>query len=187
METTDFVTLTLLVTGGEIQGKTKLQKTVYFLGLITDTLEDLGYRAHFYGPYSDDVASAVTQLRTIGAIDQNVTDWGIDRSGYEVKRYDYRLNEAGRRYAEGVAKRNSELWQKLQSAYQVYQNGGDKDYMTLSIAAKTYFLLGQKKAPATGPELARLASQFGWTVTAEQVRQAAEYLATLGLVEPVQA
>ena len=56
MDVKDFVQLSLLAMGGQIQGKTNVQKKVYFLGLITDCLDDLGYRAHFYGPYSDEVA-----------------------------------------------------------------------------------------------------------------------------------
>jgi uncharacterized protein YwgA len=55
MDAKEFVQLSMLAMGSEIQGKTKLQKTVYFLGLMTGCLDDLGYRAHFYGPYSDEV------------------------------------------------------------------------------------------------------------------------------------
>jgi hypothetical protein len=57
--------------------------------------------------------------------------------------------------------------------------------MSLSIAAKTYFLLGQKKAPASDAELSKLASRFGWLVGPGQVRDATDYLEKLGLVEPV--
>lgn len=185
MDAKDFVTLTLLVTGGEIRGNTKLQKTVYFLALMTGKQEELGYRAHFYGPYSDDVASAVTQLKSIGAVDQNVSDWGYDRSGFEVKRYDYRLNEPGRSYADTVKRRNHDLWNKMHSAYTAYTKAGDLDYMKLSIAAKSYFLLGQKKAPAADAELAKLAERFGWTVTTNQVGEAVDYLVKLGVVERV--
>ncbi len=68
MDSKDFVLLAMLAMGGEIQGKTKFQKTVYFLGLMTGCIDDLGYRAHFYGPYSDEVADAIGWLRTIGAV-----------------------------------------------------------------------------------------------------------------------
>jgi uncharacterized protein len=187
MDAKDFVTLTLLVADGEIQGNTKLQKMVFFYGLMTEKLEELGYRPHFYGPYSDDVAAAVTQLRTIGAIDQNVTDWGYDRCGFEVKRFDYRLNDPGRVYAEDVARRHPDLWEKIQAASQVYNRAGDRDYMALSIAAKTYFLLGQKKAPASDAELTQLASRFGWKVTPAQVAGAVDYLVHLELVQRVPA
>ena len=186
MDAKDFVTLVLLAAEGEIRGNTKLQKMVYLLGLMTNSMDDLGYRPHFYGPYSDGVAGAITELKTIGAVDQNITDWGCNRSGFEIKRYDYRLNEPGRRYAQGVADRNKELWDKLRSTYEIYrQRGDDKDYMSLSIAAKAYFLLDKNKAPATDAELARLASRFGWSVSTGQVKEAVDYLAGLGLVQRV--
>jgi uncharacterized protein YwgA len=183
MEAKDFVTLALLAAGGEVQGKTKLQKTIYLLGLITEHVDDLGYRAHFYGPYSDDVAEGVTTLKTIGAIDQNVTDWGHDQSGFEVRRYDFRLSEQGKRFAESKARKHPDLFEKLQRAMTVLKKAGDVDYMEMSIAAKTYFMLGQKKGRASMHELAQLAPRFGWSVTPQQVRQAAEYLSRLGLVE----
>src|SRR4051794_11752051 len=105
MEARDFVQLALLATDGEIQGKTKLQKTVYFLGLMTDQLDDLGYRAHYYGPYSDEVAGAVGWLKTIGAVEQTSSGVGsTDNSGFEVRRYDFRLNERGRKFAETTAR-----------------------------------------------------------------------------------
>lgn len=183
MDLRDFVAMTLLAAGGEIQGNTKLQKLVYFMGVLTNQLDELGYRAHFYGPYSGEVAYAVGQLRAIGAVDQNETDWGYDRRGFEVKRYDYRLNPAGRQYAEGLKKQSRELWDKIQHASEVYNRSGDLDYMDLSVAAKTYFLLGQRKGKASMHELAGLAPRFGWSVNAEQIKEAADYLSKLGLVE----
>jgi uncharacterized protein YwgA len=170
---------------GEICGKTKLQKLLYFVGVLTDRLDELGYRAHFYGPYSDDVAYAVGQLKTIGAVDQNVTDWGIDRSGFEVRRYDFRLNEAGRTFADELARRNPDLSEKIRSAVKLYKKAGDRDYMELSIAAKTYFLLGQKKGRARLDSLVTQASRFGWNVSEDQIRDAVKYLQQLGLVELV--
>lgn len=140
-------------------------------------------RAHFYGPYSDEVANAVLQLKTIGAVDQNIEDWGYDRSGFEIKRYDYRLNKPGAKYAQGVAKRYHREMESIEKAYTVFSSAGDLGYMDLSIAAKTYFLLGQKKAAASNSELAKLAAKFGWTVTVEQVKDAVDYLSKLDLVE----
>jgi len=185
MDARDFVALTLLASGGHVQGKTKLQKLVYFVGVLTESLEELGYRPHFYGPYSDDVAYAITQLKAIGALDQAVSDWGYDRSGFEVRRYDFTLNDSGRRYATGVGRQRPELWDRIQAAVRAYNELGDRDYMALSIAAKTYFLVGHRQTPATDAELAQLASQFGWTVSSDQIRDAVEYLMSLGVVQRV--
>ena len=184
MEAYDFVQLTMLAMGGEIKGKTKLQKTAYFLGLMTGCLDDLGYRAHFYGPYSDDVAQAIDRLKTIGAVDQNVRGGGaVDKSGFEVCRYDFSLNDEGKELAEETLRQHSQLWSKLLDAAKVFNRAGDLDYMRLSIAAKTYFMLGEKKGPATHEELARLAHRFGWEVSPEQIQEAAQYLSQLKLVE----
>ncbi len=182
MSANDFTTLALLAMGGEIQGKTKLQKTVFFLGVLTDCLEDLGYRAHFYGPYSDDVDSAVTWLKTIGAIDQNVTSWGSDPSGFELRRYDFKLNQQGKHFAETKAKQQPQLWERLQCVSQLLIEAGSVDYMDMSIAAKTYYML-EKKGPANSIELSRLARRFGWTVTTRQIEVAVGYLTRLGLID----
>ena len=184
METHEFVLLVLRAMRGEIQGKTKLQKTVYFLGILTDRMESLGYRAHFYGPYSDEVAGAVTLLKAIGVVDQNVVGGGaVDKAGFEVRRYDVRLNSQGQKLAAAKAKHYPKLWKRLTAARQTFNQAGDLDYMLLSVAAKTYFMLGQKKGEATEADLAALAPRFGWNVTPKEVHKAARYLNKLGLMQ----
>ena len=180
----DFVHLSFLAVGGDINGKTKLQKTVYFLGVMTDALPDLGYRAHFYGPYSQEVTDAVSRLRSLHFVDQNVVRIGAaDAGGFEVARFDFHLNERGKSVAERKAQRNPAIWQKLGSAAKALRTAGDRDYMKLSIAAKTYFMLDEKKGTATAEELARLAKRFGWSVSGDEVREAAAFLQHIGLVK----
>jgi uncharacterized protein YwgA len=184
MDSKDFVLLAMLATGGEIQGKTKFQKTVYFLGLMTGFIDDLGYRAHFYGPYSDEVADAIGWLSTIGAVNLTSSSGGtVDKSGFEVRRYDYRFNEEGKRFAETTSSRYPDFWKKLQNAADLLKRAGDLDYMKLSIAAKTYFMLQETQGKATKEQLARLATRFGWQVTPQQVEEAAAYLERLNLAE----
>lgn len=183
MHVNEFVTLTLLAAGGEIQGKTKLQKTVFVLGAMLDCLDDLGFRPWFYGPYSDDVNAALVWLKTIGAIDQNVSSWGCDRSGFEVRRFDFRLNEQGRRFAESKAAQNRPVWNRMKLAADKLKEAGEIDYMDMSIAAKTFFMLGKREGRARMAEIADLAPRFGWHVTPQQVENAARYLNRLGLVQ----
>src|SRR5687767_15059420 len=105
MNTYDFVHLVLQAMGGEINGRTKLQKSVYFIGVLSGTIEDLGYRPSYYGPYSAEVAAAADRLRALGFADQTVRSAGvIDQAGFEVTRRDLRLNDAGRRMAEAKIK-----------------------------------------------------------------------------------
>lgn len=157
MDARTFVQLGLLALGGKVQGKTKLQKSMYFLGLMTGCLDDLGYRAHYYGPYSEDIAEAMDWLRIIGAVDQSSSGVGtVDPSGFEIRRYDYRLNSKGNSFAQSTAGRHQALWQKVQKAAESLSKAGDMDYASLSIAAKTYFLLDEKQGPASREELRRL-------------------------------
>ena len=184
MNAYDFVQLTLLAIGGEIHGKTKLQKTVYFLGIMTGELDNLGYGPHFYGPYSADVADATGQLHALGFLNRNMAQTGLhDDSGFEAIRYDFTFTEAGRQIAKAKAKSNAALWKKLQRAAGTLKNAGDIDYMKMSIAAKAYFMLGEKRGRATPAELAALAPRFGWNVSEGQVAAAVGYLQGLGLVK----
>lgn len=87
--------------------------------------------------------------------------------------------------AEQKKRTHSTEWKRLEKAAAVLKKARNEDYVKLSIAAKTYFMLGQKKGNATKAELATLASKFGWSVTKEQVDEAAQYLKSIGLVNSV--
>jgi uncharacterized protein YwgA len=107
----DFVHLSLLAVGDEIRGRTKLQKTIYFLGVLAKTLPELGYRPHFYGPYSDAVASSVNRLKSLGFVTENSVGAGVvGSSGFEIARHDFRLTEEGKQIAQEKAKRNPDVW-----------------------------------------------------------------------------
>ena len=183
MTTYDFVHFAFLALDGEIRGKTKLQKTVYFLGLATGNQDGLGYRPHFYGPYSDEVAAAVERLKTLGFLDQTISGIGsVDSRGFEVVRHDYRLSEAGKSVAEVKRGQVGPEWSKIQAAAKAMKKLLEQDYMKLSIAAKTWFLLGAKQGNARTGDLAALAPKFGWSVTVNQILEAAQLLSDANLV-----
>ena len=138
MSPTDFVHISLLALGGTVHGKTALQKKIFFLAVLTHSLDDLGYRPHFYGPHSDDVAEAVQELKTIGYVEQDVRSAGCaNTAGFERRRYDYRLTDAGKRVAAVKAHANLDLWSKIQDVAKKLENAGDLDYMKLSNEATT--------------------------------------------------
>jgi len=159
---------------------------VYFLGVMADRLEELGYAAHYYGPYSAEVAEGVDRLVSLGFVDVSRSGvWGVDSCGFEVARYDYELNEEGKRVAEQKKKRFPEVWKEIEGATHRLRAGGEQHYMSLSIAAKIHFMLGKKEGEATLKELCELAENFGWSVSPEQARDAAQFLQSLGLVRLV--
>lgn len=183
MNAYDFVHMALYAMGGEIRGKTKLQKTIYFLGLLSNLDEDLGYRPHFYGPYSAEVAGAAQRLRALGFADQTSAGFGsVDSAGFEVARHDLSLTDEGRRIAEAKAKAHQSEWDRINAAAAKFKKTNEADYMKLSIAAKTKFMLGRQKGAVRIDDLASQAKEFGWSITLDQVRDAAKFLESLGLV-----
>lgn len=183
MKTYDFVHLVLYAAEGQIKGRTKLQKTVYFAGALSGMLENLGYRAHFFGPYSGEVAAAVDELRGLGFLDQNISSGGaINPQGFEIARYDYSLTEDGKEVAELKAEENPEIWKKIKKAIQKLKKAKADDYVQLSYAAKAYFMIRKTKQPYTAEDLARMTPQFGWKVDDEQMKRSTQLLVDLGLI-----
>ena len=179
----DFVHLTLYAVDGEIRGRTKLQKTVYFLGIFTGALNELGYRPHFYGPYSDAVAAGLNRLKSLGFVAESTLGTGtIGASGFEIARHDFKLTEEGERIAKEKVTQNPETWNKIQQATERFRAGGEIDYMRMSVAAKTYFMLKEREKPATASELSESAKSLGWTAKPEEINLAIEFLEKLKLV-----
>ncbi len=183
MTTYDFVHLVLHASGDTIQGRTKLQKVVYFVGTLTGVVDDLGYRAHYYGPYSGEVAGAVHELRGLGFLEQRVSSTGvIDPKGFEVSRYDYELTPAGKQIAEEKAKKQHAMWERIKTAVEKLKKARAGDYVKLSIAAKAYYILRERNGRATPEELQKLTAVFGWKVSPQQILEAATLLEALDLV-----
>jgi len=184
-----FVHLGLLALGEEIRGSTRLQKTMYFLGLLTNSLDRLGYRPHYYGPYSDAVADAVNDLVSLGFVARNSQTFGGDGNrGFERIRHDYRLTEEGREIAQKKADDNPVAWQAIQAAARKFREAsaraGNPDYMRLSVAAKTYHLLGQRGTPAgaSSGELSLVAKELGWDASPDDIEASKRFLREAELV-----
>lgn len=184
MNTYDFVHLALCLLGEEVQGRTKLQKQVYFLAKLAGVEEDLGYSAHFYGPYSAEVADAVKRLESLDFVEHHVASGGsYDQRGFEVARHDYKLTDSGRKLAQAkLDKLNPAERNRLERGVQAIKSGKDLDYMQLSVAAKALHILEKSGKPMTPGEVAEAAKNFNWDIQPEQVSAVSGYLDELGLV-----
>ena len=91
-----FVLLVLEAAGGEIPGKTYFQKLCFFVGVKAGN-SALGYRPHYYGPYSDSVASEISFLKSAGFVSERQRGSGFpDSAGWEVTRFDYSITDDGK-------------------------------------------------------------------------------------------
>lgn len=180
----DFVHLTLLAVGGKIDGSTKLQKTVYFMGLLTGYLEKLGYRPHYYGPYSDTVAAATNRLKALGFVHQSSLHMGgVNRFGFEVQRHDFELTEEGKAVVEKKRSDNPITWGQIAKAAARFKDANPPDYMKMSVAAKTIFMLHKADRPTTTAELSKFAQGLGWNIEPGEIEQSVQFLQDLGLLE----
>jgi uncharacterized protein YwgA len=164
----------------DMRGKTLLQKRVYFLSVVLGM--DLGYEAHYYGPYSEQVASLNSELKALGYISESSSAWGYDQRGFEMARYDFKLTDIGIRIADRKAENEPGLWQGIQRAASVVKQAGDLDYMELSIAAKAYYVLNKLNGRATLEDIAAMLPKFGWSVTEKQLEKATDFLAKASLI-----
>jgi len=182
MRPSDFVLCLLDASRGSIQGRTLLQKRAYFVSVLMGEDESLGFTAHYYGPYSPMIDSAVTQLKSLGFIDEATVGFGtVSDEGFEVKRYDYRLTDDGRRIVEVVKKANQDEWQRISEILGRLEKAGNPNYVELSFAAKAFFVLRTKKKAMKREELIREAKSFDWKIPAASLERAVSLLEQVGL------
>lgn len=166
--------------GGRMSGRTLLQKRLFFIGELLQW--DLGYDAHFYGPFADEISSGLMELKLGGLLKEEVYGFGGDSLGFERRRYDYQVTEQGLQGLAWLRQHYPEQVQAIEQAVQRIRAAGDLDYMSLSIAAKAYWILKGTGEPLTPAQIAEKAASFSWQVTPQQVQQAIGFLEKLGLI-----
>ena len=176
----DILVLAYKAFGGNMRGKTLLQKRVYFLSVMLGI--DLGYEAHYYGPYSGQIADLNAELKSLGCISESSSAWGYDQRGFEMARHDFVLTDVGTRLADRKSQQCPELWKDVQQAAAVVTQAGELDYMELSIAAKAYYVLNKLNGKATLEDIAGMLPKFGWLVSDQQLERATDFLAKADLI-----
>ncbi|MBN2330080.1 MAG: hypothetical protein JXR73_23270 [Candidatus Omnitrophica bacterium] len=184
MNTYDFVHLAIYAIGGEVKGKTKLQKIIYFFGVLTNMHKELGFNPHYYGPYSSEVAAALDRLKMLDFVTENIYSGGsLDSNGFEVARHDFSLTDEGKKIAEAKKKVYPKFWGKILDVKNQLDSAGirDTDYMKLSIAAKIY-LIKEENNQINLSELSERAKKFGWQIDDSQIRESTDILTRLNLL-----
>lgn len=184
MNASDFILMLIAGFGGRVQGRTLLQKRAYFVAQLSGVPVDLGFDAHYYGPYSAVVDNTVARLKSLGFITEENLGFGVASSGFEVKRYDYRLTQDGERILASV---NKQELRQIGSACKKIMDANDPNYYVLSIAAKANFILGKRGQALTKQEVIREAKKFDWEIQSEALDSATQFLEKIGLVHKAAA
>ena len=177
----DIVLVIIDAAGGLLRGRTAVQKLAYFVGLALN--EDLGHHAHYFGPYSRSVESALINESFAGDIDESVERFQA-WSGPDIRQYTYKLTEQGATTVGELREENPELCQRIDNVVnRLGELVPDLPQHPLSLAAKVDFIVGRQGNTVTVGEIPGLAREHGWQVSSRDVEQAAEILEGLGRVQ----
>lgn len=168
-----------VVPGQRIEGRTKLQKVAYFFGLHLGAGGALGYRPHYYGPYSSDVADAASMLASLGFLSETVSPGPLDEKGFERRKYVYELTEEGKEAAKVIAKHAEPGFvSRLQNAVKELRAVIETDYMPLSFAAKVLWLTKGRLDSENGM-VQEKAETTGWKLDDTQIADARHFIEKL--------
>jgi hypothetical protein len=92
------------------------------------------------------------------------------------------LTDAGKLVAEEKTKEHFEAWKRIEAAVKSLKETRVEDYVKLSVAAKSYFLLKSSGGNATPEERSLQTPKFGWAVSADQFRDADRLLQSINLI-----
>jgi uncharacterized protein YwgA len=169
--------------GGKVDGRTAMQKLAYFAAKSIH--QDLGHRAHFYGPYSREVEGALNDSALSEDVVETVQrfpDW--NGSGPDIRKYTYEITDQGREFVAALRRSNPELSGQIDDIVRrLLQLVPDQNVHTLSLAAKTDLIVNQQSEPVTTSTLPDLARQLGWKMSGEEVAKAVGVLSSLGTVK----
>lgn len=178
MKPSEVFLLMLSENGGRMRGKTLIQKTGFFLNLFMDL--GLKYNPHYYGPYSPELDTSIEKAKALGFVREESVGFGITgNKGFEIRRFDYALTPDGEEVVAELKKRYSKECLAIKEHIAAIVEAGNQDYMKLSIAAKSYYILREKGRPMTPAEIAAEAASFRWDITPEDVSDAITCLTKL--------
>lgn len=184
MDTLDALLDMIDLNGGRITGRTAIQKLGYFSKIFSIIHPE--YRAHYYGPYSADVAEALDDLVHMGFIEKDVETW--QNTHYEVspdwRRYRYKVTDDGRKYLIVLRKQSAFTKEEahLREIIDICKEEADLDPYILSWAAKVHFILSGSGTAMTCDEVQKAALELNWDLDTDQINRGITLLEKLTLL-----
>ena len=168
----DDVILTILNESGDFKvSRTALQKLVYFTSEFR--VVDTNFIAHYFGPFSPEVANEISELRGLGFIEERMEEFPTGNIGYF-----YRITSAGKQVIESEE-------EELKKIKTIVNNAKEHFFLSqslLSIAAKAFYIIKKNDKPVTSENILWQAKNLGWEVSEEELMQVKDFLVDLKLI-----
>ena len=173
MKLDDGILLVVHACGSHPVGRTALQKLMYFasrLGVV-----DAGFNAHYYGPYSQEVANEVASLVDMDFLDEySGVVYASGNTGYS-----YRLTDEGRQVLTDANGHKETIDKIVRSAISSFS----LNPRLLATAAKVHFILDESKAPMMPQTIRERAKNLGWDIDEPGIVKVIDYLKEMGLAK----
>ncbi len=182
--------LILLVVGSEegksLRGRTTLQKKLYFLSVLEKT--DLGFRPHYYGPYSSLVAENLDILVSPGFLKEVTETFGPasstppnDQNIFgEIRCHTYSWTSDSEAVIGEIEKEEGYTdWKK--AIHKLNAHPLASDFNTLSIAAKVHYIV-KRQGTATPEQIQETAKEYDWNINDSQIEGVLSFLKALSLI-----
>ena len=174
----DTICLTLAANDSQINGRTVLQKLIYFEMAKIPEIDIESHIAYFYGPFNRQVAQGLETLVHLDVLNER-------RSKKGNFAYEYSILERGQPATEDLKTENKKVFEKIKNIVQICKDYCKLNPNPLSFAAKVHYMLSQRdcKKGVTENDAIEMAKSFGWDITDEDVKSGAELLEKLELVK----
>ena len=174
----DTIGLTLASNDKKIVGRTTIQKLIYFETIkIPEIQLKQHYFAYFYGPFNKDVAKSLEQMVIFDILEERKTR---DNHGSYV----YKVSDKGAPLVDKLINKFENTYKKIENIVNICNKHCDLDPTPLSFAAKVHFMMSSPKSkkPITNNELVEIGESLGWKLTKSDIKEGAELLDQLNLV-----
>ena len=148
--------------------RTVIQKVLYFATLqgITRTV----YEAHFYGPYSPEVAGTIQDLTSAKFLREREETLDPNASPWEVRAYKYSLPKNVEEALDSVLTKDDRKDAKvLEWVVDTCMKRGSLKPKPISIAAKVLYILHEEKQPLMASEIKKKADELGWKIAEPEI------------------
>ena len=176
----DTIGLTLTANGGEIAGRTTLQKLIYFETVKIPEISPAGpYFAYFYGPFNRDVANSLERMVFYDILDERMT--GTNHTSYV-----YKVSTKGTKIINKLADEFRQTLAKIKELIGTCDKCCGLDQNSLSFAAKVHYMRDTQKTigrSLSRDEIVRLGKSFGWKISKSDIEKGSELLEQLKLVK----
>lgn len=176
MDCHDALLITLKQHGDSLHSRTTIQKLCYF---YTKKIAGFNpkYVPYFYGPFSNDIASALIHLSAFSFVNE------IAYSGF-YGGYTYELTETGKKYASKVSKRLPNESLQIGDILEICDEQCKLKPAPLSYAAKCHhILLNNGKTECTVAEIKQAGKDLCWDISDDDIAGGIRLLQELDLAK----